>query len=81
MFPVNFIGLMGKNILGFFIMIKNLVLEFIFGLRKSSILDFGKKENKMELENILKVILLNMVFGKMGKKINILKMKKNLKLL
>ena len=52
------------------IFFKNTIIDFL--------LVFGKKLNKTELENLLKIMNLNMVFGKMVKEKNGLKMKKNL---
>ena len=71
----NSFGLKGKNILVFIKMIKKKDSVFIIGQMIDFLLDFGKKGNKMVLVNILKMILLNMVFGKMGKEKNGLIMK------
>ena len=44
-------------------------LGFIIGQEKNFLLDFGKRESNMVLVNISKEIKLNIVDGKMGKKI------------
>ena len=61
-------------------MIKKMDLEFIFGQIIDFLSVFGKMENKMGLENILKKMRLNMEFGKMEKGKNGLEMKKNLQI-
>ena len=68
----------GKKYFGYYNNDKKNGFGIFFGLMKNSILDFGKMVFKMVLVNVLKEILLNMVFGKMGKKIFVLIMKMNL---
>ena len=74
----NLFGSKGKNIQGFIRMIKKKDLGFTIGPMIDSLSVFGKKGNKMGLESLLKMMYLNMVFGKMVKEKNGLKMKKNL---
>ena len=58
----NLFGKKEKNILVIIKKIKKMVLVFFIGLMKNSFVVFGKMENKMVLENILKGILLSMEF-------------------
>lgn len=58
----------GKNFMDFIRMIKRMDLEYIIGLIINFIQAFGSMENRMELGNILKIIVLNMGDGKMAKK-------------
>ena len=74
---VNVLMLMGKNISDFINMIKNADLVFLKKKKKNIMSDFGMTGNKMDWENLLKMIILNMVFGKMEKKKNGLMTKKN----
>ena len=70
-----------KNISDFIKMIKKKVLGYIIGQIIGFLQDFGKKENKMELVNLLKMIYINMVFGKMEQEKNGLIVKKILLIL
>ena len=64
----NFYGKKEKSFADFIKMIKKMDLVYIIGLIINFIQAFGNTANRMELGNILKIIVLNMGDGKKVKK-------------